>query len=86
MTYYKGKMLLLKRQSAVTRHALVSEWSIIDCIDFDSSDNNNMNFLHSYPRAVMVPTTAVTNYHNNAKIVVATFDPVTSTQSWHTSY
>lgn len=82
MSYFKGQMLVVKRHSLVSRHELTSEWTVIDCIDFDSSLDSNMNFFHQYPKTVLVPVNDIPGYQSSIKTLKRQFDPDTLTESW----
>lgn len=82
MSYFKGQMLVLRRLSSVSRHQLLSEWQVLDCIEFDSSLNSTINFFAQHPKTMLVPVSNVPGYHNKVKILKRLFNPDTLTESW----
>lgn len=86
MTYFKGPMLVIRRRSSVSRHTTVSEWEILDRIDFDSSDDNNMNFLNKFFRPVLVPLDSVSDYAPGTTKIFCKFSPESGTVSWASKF
>lgn len=87
MSYFVGAMLVLQRASAVSRHTNHSEWRVIDCIDFDSANNDNMNLLNTHTtRCILVPVRDVKDYTAETKHISRQFDPTTSTTLWQAQH
>jgi hypothetical protein len=87
MSYFVGAMLVLQRASAVSRHTNHSEWHVIDCIDFDSANNDNMNLLTTYAtKCILVPVRDVKDYNAETKRISRQFDPTTSTTLWQAQH
>jgi hypothetical protein len=82
MTYFKGPMLVLHRRSLPSRHYTVTEWEVVQQIDFDSADDHNMNFLTQFKKPVLVPAHLVAGYRHDVCTIFCRFDPQQSTVSW----
>lgn len=85
-TFFKGPMLVIRRRSSVSRHTTVSEWEILDRIDFDSSDDNNMNLLTKFVKPVLVPVDSVSGYTPSTAKIFCKFDPELGTVSWASKF
>lgn len=63
-------------------HCYQTSWEVVKITEFDSNDDDNLNYYTNNERLVMIPVHCIQSWHHSHKRVARTIDPTTGQEQW----